>query len=597
VTIQNANDIVRRLGPCRIAIDGVAHPELARELALNGCDIVAPGKDAQAVAGYLAWTDRDPRAFPEALRAFRRMDALVLRSAGQTREPIETALFEAGWQRHPGGMTADEYPQWTRHRLPTISYYRRSPTASNALRTGGQDADAVIARYAMAANLVRPGDHVMLDGGDSIDGAAVLSALSRAGSVTRVAGDMRGIVEAGCVDAGLAGLADHSVDMIVAFEPPAPNGWIARLDDYARVLKHDGRLMLGLRRGDGGDASRPRGWATMAGAVSERFLTEKRFLQIPAGADPDGSRTIYPIAVEEDAETEWMLVSASANPLAGAGGSDRYDHPAFPQSRGARPVLVDFGAAYDNPHLYRTMIQMGERLGDDLKLARLAECVIEASRPGSADRGAAITVLGYRVLEMRVSDPVPLILTLIADYIDATDRDVGPDVGPGANATAHVCRWRISLAFLAARLAEMVGDRDAARRWYRVTRAEDWSRFSPLLATKAVAACFYEARLCLSDGDPDAAQARFRQGLDIALAAAAAPHAALIGPADRPLPFYMQELAEVIDMGSQCANALAHVPLWRRDPGLFWRQVDVRRFGLATWARDVELENQRLRAA
>ena len=70
-----------------------------------------------------------------------------------------------------------------------------------------------------------------------------------------------------------------------------------------------------------------------------------------------------------------------------------------------------------------------------------------------------------------------------------------------------------------------------------------------------------------------------------------------MGPADQPLSFYLQELAEVIDMGSQCANALANFAIWERDPGLFWRQVDVRRFGLASWARDLERENERLRAA
>jgi len=66
---------------------------------------------------------------------------------------------------------------------------------------------------------------------------------------------------------------------------------------------------------------------------------------------------------------------------------------------GALKALVDFGAAYNNPYLYRSMVQMGERVGDEMKLARLAECVIEDSLPASADRGAAIAVLGYRVLE------------------------------------------------------------------------------------------------------------------------------------------------------------------------------------------------------
>ena len=86
--------------------------------------------------------------------------------------------------------------------------------------------------------------------------------------------------------------------------------------------------------------------------------------------------------------------------------------------------MVDFGAAYDNPWLYRTMVQMGERLTHDVKLARLAECVIEDSREDSADRGAAIAVLGYRVLEMRRPDLAFAILPMIQAY---TDRPLAAD--------------------------------------------------------------------------------------------------------------------------------------------------------------------------
>jgi hypothetical protein len=254
---------------------------------------------------------------------------------------------------------------------------------------------------------------------------------------------------------------------------------------------------------------------------------------------------------------------------------------------GERPALVDFGAAYDNPWLYRTMVQMGERLGDELKLARLAECVIEDSRAGSADRGAAIAVLGYRVLELRLTHLAGQIIALIAAYAEApVDHDT----------PVHVRRWRISLAFLAGRLSELAGDRDAAKSWYRDAANGEWAAFSPLLATKAIAASFYEARLHLADGDGPNALASFKAGVETALEAAAFPHEEQMGAAGEPLPFYLTELAEVIDMGSQCANAVAHFHLWQRDPGLFWRQVDIRRFGLASWARDLEQENQRLRA-
>ena len=599
MTIQIASAIVQRLGPSRIALDRSAHPELARELALLGCEIAelsttttAPPRNAGRTVGMFAWHDLDTRRFADALRSFGQMDALVLQTAGQDRISFEQALFDAGWQRHPGGMMLHEYPTWSQRALPQISYYKRAVGGSNTLRTGGAEADAAIARYAMAANHVRPGDHVLIDGADSADGLAVLRALSRAGSVRRLASNADGLtaVLGDALDGNVADFdctAGNSVDLIVAFEPLVSTDWIARLDDYARVLKHDGRLVLGWRSRQGDNAG-PRDWTTLIDAVSDRFLPEARYTQTPVSPDAAGPHALFPIDMERPHGVGWMLVVASANPLMGADHRDEYDHPAFPKASGPRPALVDFGTAYDNPYLYRSMVQMGERLGDELKLARLAECVIEDSRQDSADRGAAIAVLGYRVLEMRLADAAASILPLIADYVHQPLDQHTP---------VHVRRWRISLAFLAGRLNELTGDRDAAKGWYRVAADADWSQFSPLLATKAIAASFYEARLCLVDADAETALACFQKGMDTALKAAAFPHREQMGAPDQPLSFYLQELAEVIDMGSQCANALANFPTWRRDPGLFWRQVDVRRFGLASWARDLERENERLRAA
>jgi SAM-dependent methyltransferase len=562
-------------------------------LALAGCDLVNIAANdaaeiAEATVGLLRWANHDLEEFAEAIAPFRHVESLVLETVGQDRASLERILFGAGWQRHPAGMMVHDYPGWCRSTLPPVSYYRRSRSGSAELGMG-VEADALIARYAMSANHVRPGDHVLVDGEGAGTGTAVLTALSRAGSLTSVVrnevDDAKPGNAAAVVDASLIGVADNSIDLIVAFEPANPAGWLARLDDYLRILKHDGRLVLGWRRSLG-DNARPRNWDALIEALSDRFLPEKRYAQVAISHDGAGPHAIFPIAMDQQDVAEWMLVVASANPLMGAAHRDEYDHPAF--DRASRSAFVDFGAAYDNPYLYRSMVQMGERLGDDMKLARLAECVIEDSPVGSADRGAAIAVLGYRVLELRLPGTVPAILPLIADYVDQPlDEDT----------SVHVRRWQISLAFLAGRLSELIGDRAGARRWYRAAADSDWSRFSPLLATKAIAASFYEARICLADGMLEMARACFRKGVETALEAAAYPHSEQMGPADQPLSFYLQELAEVIDMGSQCANALANFSIWERDPGLFWRQVDVRRFGLASWARDLERENERLRAA
>lgn len=594
MSIQNASAIVQRLGPCRIALDREAHAELACELALMGCepvdlpaDGIVPNGYRGTMAGFLTWTHADVGVgFAQALRPFRQMAMLVLVSAGQDRGSLERALFDAGWQRHPGAMMMGDYTSFTAQTMPGATLWQRARGKDSSWLRKGVEADALIARYMAAAGHVRPGDRILVDGQGSADGASILMALSRAGSAVRVSKDMARRNGGDTVDPGLSGLTDRSIDLIVALEPDVPGDWIARLEDYARVLKHDGRIVIGWQQGEG-DA-RPGDWDSFSDAVGDYFLPEKRYVQFPVSPNPAGPHAIMAVEPEQAAATDWLIMVASANPLIGAGEPDDYINPAFPPALGALPALVDFGAAYDNPWLYRTMVQMGERLGHDVKLARLAECVIEDSREDSADRGAAIAVLGYRVLEMRRADLAIAVLPLAQAYAGRPLAE---------NTPVHVRRWRISLAFLAGRLNELTGDRAAAKRWYREAAEADWADFSPLLATKTIAASFYEARIHLADGDPQTALACFRHGADTALKAAAFPHREQMGADGQPLPFYLQELAEVIDMGSQCANALAHFPLWQRDPGLFWRQVDVRRFGLASWARDLERENAQLRAA
>jgi len=454
-----------------------------------------------------------------------------------------------------------------------LGLFRRAgaDTPHFPFRSTGAAADAFIARYAMAAGKARPGDSIFVDGAAASVGAEILAALSRAGNIT--------------CDADPGEAAPNRFDLIVAFDSPSIDGWRARLDIYARLLKPDGRIVVGWRRLD--DVSAPADWHGFHAALCERFLLEARYHHIVPGPDTDQEgRALHPVSIDAPQIGNWLIAIASANPLEGADLRADYRHPAFDHGDGPLPTVVDFRTAYDNPYLYRTMVQMGERLGDDMKLARLAEIVSQDSAPASADRGAAITVLGYRVLELRLEESVMPIIRLIEQYRLAT---------AGEKSHPHVARWRISQAFLAARLYELAGDHPQAIRWFNTAAQGEWRIFSPLLATKAVAASFHEGRLHLAGNDMPAAHRCFRRGLDASLEALSFPHGELLGAHERPLPFYMQELAEVADMGSQCGNALANFDLWERDPGLFWRQVDIRRFGLASWARDLERENKSLR--
>jgi hypothetical protein len=56
----------------------------------------------------------------------------------------------------------------------------------------------------------------------------------------------------------------------------------------------------------------------------------------------------------------------------------------------------------------------------------------------------------------------------------------------------------------------------------------------------------------------------------------------------------MQEIGELADMGGQCAVALSAWDSLERDRGGFWRRIDVKRFGVVSWARDLERLNHYL---
>lgn len=578
MSIQYAQDIVNRLGPGRLTLDRSLYADLACELALIGCEVHDLTDAPVGGAAVLDWSPQDGGKATIAVAA--QYDAIALRTGDAHRLRIDSALFAAGWRRHPGGMLMNMSHEWSDDRLPHTSFYQRldkTMPGQSLLRTGGAQADAAIARYVQASHHVRAGDHVLIDGRHAEDGAAILSAVSRAGTFTAVPETPAPQGEVFRLDA----IADRSIDLIVAFDPPAEN-WQIALAEYARVLRLDGRIIVGWRSGGSGEAA-PADWAALSDFAGQLFVIESRYGQNDAG------RAVCAIDLAGP-NSDWLILVAAADPLDGGAHRDSFTHPGFPTQGKALPVLVDFANAYDNPWLYRSMVQLGERIGCPITLSRLAECVITDSRADSADRGAAIAVLGYRVLEMRMAQSAPALIAKIEDYFAATQNPDGRNDCP-----PHVVRWRVSLAFLAARLCELIEDQGAALGWYDRAAGDDWAGFSPILATKTIGACFYAGRLCLVAGHVDGAVARFRRGVEIGQQVAAADHHSAMGGTEAPLPFYFQELAEVLDMASQCANALFHMPLWDRNPGLYWRQVDVRRFGLATWAMDMQRENERLR--
>ena len=633
MSIQFAKAIVDRIGPGRMVHAGAGEADtLVQELSLQGCHArraETAGGDAFGVI-ILDLVNVSPIApILRALSAYKAADTLVLRCQGIPRWEADQVIFQAGWRRHPAGLLAAEYEALEDGDHALLSFYQRIPPAAAArwsvddlqadrglhmdmLRESGSRADAHIVRYSLAAEYVRPGDRVLDCACGLGYGTAVLAALSRGADFLGMdldpltadyaqanygGPDLR--YAAGDV-AVLDGVADSSIDLIVSMETleHVPD-WQGALAAFQRVLKPDGRIVCSVPdrwMDETGEDPNPHhlhvfDWAKLADGLAQHFIVEAKYIQSAPGGFklPETPRILRRTAMDGGEDTEWLLAVVAANPFAAdAAQIGAYRHPQFAGASGAKPpAVVDFGGSYDNPYLYRLLIQMGERLRDDDKLLRLAAMIADSARADSPDRGGAIAVLGYRVLEGRSLEDVDKVIALIEAYAAAGDN--GGD--------AHTARWRLSNAFLAGKLREMAGDQTGAISWYRRTSDYDWRAFSPLLATKTIAACFFEGRLHLLAGDEALARACFERGVREALEAARSPADQVVGDPAAPFAFGLQELAEVVDMGSQCASALANLNLWRRSPGLFARQIDTRRFGLASWAKDLEQENRRLSGA
>ena len=550
MTIQLASAIVSQLGPCRIALEVPGIPTLRTELALLGCDV--SGTKASVVV--IEWPGSESQDLPSQLAPHAAASTLVIIPNGASSLSVETSVLAAGWRRHPGATALFVLAQ--PGGLPEACFYVRAGRDQTGIPSlPDEKSTASMGRWVLASERVRAGDRVLLLGPDASEGRAIVEALSRASAV-----------ESG--DQGTDQYEARSFDMVVAFDAPGP--WATNIGQYTRLLKLDGRLVLGW---PDSSSDGPGNWDALESVLTDDFLIENRFAQATGQAVPQ------PVPLTGGHGQGWQVIVAAMNPIGGEAERDAYSHPAFGRSEA---TVVDFAGGYDNPWLYRTLVQMGERLTDDGKLARLADYVAVNGRAGSADQGAALVVLGYRVLENRADNVAPMLLAAMEAYYDRGGDE------------PHVVRWRVSAAFLAGRLSELRGDREAAKLWYGRAASDDWKRFSNILATKAIGAAFFVGRLLLAENDP-AAWGWFQRGVDIALEAAGADHLKELGAGETLLPFYLPELAEVIDMGSQCANALANRHLWERNPGLFWRQVDIKRFGLASWAIDMARENARLR--
>lgn len=641
MAFSDAERLVRLCGAGRFLCLGMADRLLAHELMQRGAlvdaepvpatryDCIVIEASSMADHGALVPQFDALRGVPHRFMVVRFEDLRTLLLSSRdfsSRASWEDAAIAAGYRRAPQAVSVDGYcGECNSPQVPALLEFERIPAEGLAARPmeklladrdlhmdmsreSGPRSDAHMVRYALAASLVRPGDTVLDCACGLGYGSAILAAQSRGSRFIGIDIDPESVAYASAHFSGQYGveymaasatdltcIETASIDLLVSFET------IEHLEDYtlfleqaARVLKSDGRIIASVPNlwvDETGHDPNPYhfhafDYAKFRDALAARFLVEDRWAQAAPGGFKlwESPRTLVRLPLDAPAnDTEWLILAASSDPL-GRRHDRPYRCPAY-RADSALPGswLADFGAHYDNPWLYRAMVQMGERIRDRDVLADLAARALGEVAPASADFGAALTVLAYTLLEQPDSPYVADALELVGQYAQV-DSD-----------NPHVRRWQVSSVYAGAKLALAQGDREMARALFGGVAQADFMAFSPLLATKTVAACFMLGAMSLAEGDRKAARERFAEGVAAARRALHADDLNAIGNPEAPYAFGFSELAEVADMGAQCAKAIEMLPLHARSPGLFWQQVDTKRFGLVTWALAMERELARLR--
>jgi ubiquinone/menaquinone biosynthesis C-methylase UbiE len=541
----------------------------------------------------------------------------------------EKLAIASGFRRHPREMLATPYQTLENEQVGMLTFFERIPEDAlqkypmqwlldnrdlhmDMLREAGRRSDGHVCRYVLAASRIHAGDTV-LDAACGLGyGTAVMAACSPGArfigvDIDPLSADYANINFAAlnpalsyqaCDVTRLSFLTDHSVDVVISFET------IEHLENYEpflaevkRVLKPDGRFIGSVPNlwcDETGKDPNPFhfhvfDWEKLNRDISQHFIVDGRWAQVAGGGFKlrNGQREMQRVPLQKPVnfDTEWWIFSANVDPRKAE--QLPYTNPFHRDANTPTPDLVGFEKFYDNPWLYRVLVQQGIRLLDDNKLFTFCIDVANAARKGSADQGAALCVIGYRILEsgnIQIAD-LEKFVKHVNDYEAAYDRQ-----------NRHAYRWNMSLHYVSARLLLAVGQRGDALNAFLACAALDPLVATPLLATKTISARFYAGIILIGNEDIDAARGQFQAGVKEAHRVMQGDWKNIIGDFEKPLTFGLAEAAEVLNIANQCVEALAALERQTSTPGYFWDRIHVKFFGLVEWNRGLEHENNLLRA-
>ncbi len=503
-------------------------------------------------------------------------------------------FFEAGFRRHPLAQTVVPYDAMRGEGWQITLVLEKAPTqepcpaakntgvyARDVTREVGDDAERAIATVMLASRCIATSDRV-LDAGEGVAwSASMLAACSPASEVVahvrdsaqawareRFASDNLRVDRAGELD-------EQSHGVIVSLGKYRQTSSLQRdLPSLARALEPGGRLVVDLP----GSVT-----SEQIDAEAHGLLADAIYAMEPVSADDADTPGLFRRvqAGEPNQAAQRTLLVLMRDPVGAS--AKRYVERAFPEHL-EKPGfhVANFARDLDNPWLLRAMVSVGMRGTNPDLNARIAQGTLDAARLGSADEGAALCVLAYRVLDADTIDP-----ERAADLVARIDT-----YHARADGTPYAWRWRISNQYASALLRLALGQLEDAREAFLVCAEMDPTPYSPLLASKTVDAWYRAGLIDACAGRTDEARASWTNSLLALERSLKSDWLNVWGSPEQPLSFAMADLAILVDLGSRSSSALGSLAEWHTRPGPTW--TNAHRQTLADVRRNVDrLERSR----
>jgi SAM-dependent methyltransferase len=619
--LESVDRLIAACGGGRVTVIGAGVSGMVRAFRRRGVDAAEGTLDALGIAGtvdlvvlvhVLDTMSETGRA--AALDALRKLAprALVVYAHG-LRHDWERRFLDREWRKHPLAQTVVGYNDLDREGTEVQLLLQPLPAAArlgrqlreitrhkdrrmDMLRDAGPAADAHVARYAWAAQFIRPGDRV-LDAACGLGyGSAILTDATLADSIVGVDLDEEAIRYAtdhfardrrrlNFETRDLSTVSHWSraaFDVIVSFETlehlTAPAKFLA---ECQRLLTPGGRLICSVPNeyveDDDGESRPPHLHIFTRGLLEQlcgKFLSIEQVCGQTFGARSGVPiRRIQAAGADDQPADSWLLVGMT-DPFASR--TIEFRHGLLSSYVSDPTNLLAFERDYERPWLLRGMVAIGLRTESPALLERLAQRTILASSAHSADRGAALCVKTYLHLARPEGVDADL-LQQIQDYCAA----------PPTNPHAH--RWHVSLRYVEGLARLDRGEHDLAVRALEQCAGCDPLEYNPLLATKTVAAHWLLGWMALQSGDLNRARAQWTAGIAAAERAMHRPWEELLVTWSSPVLFGMREAAQIVDLASQCTSGLHLLPHAFDRPGVVAAHL------AESMARQIEVQSRKLR--